>query len=362
MFANLNPFSAAAVIKYGKELASRLGNQYPPSLASRQGAGQVSADRLAKILESTYFDAQHYQATHRLGFYKKARLCHAFKWGLHDMGYNTDFIDVATEGLLVYLNKAPEPIAEVEQARQKRERKSQQRAEALVKQQQPTPAATSQSNNYSRSHPSPRYSHMQSLYKEMHLKGESFMGLAPEETFPGLSLPPQAYRIKTLIDTTRSTTILDYGSGKGLQYRQKDISIPHAEGRWPDIKTYWGVEDIRLYDPSYPPLSELPTGKFDGVISTDVLEHCPEEDIPWIVDEIFSFSKKFVFANVACYPAKKRLPNGENAHCTIKPMEWWRERIILTARKHQGVKYEFWIQWLDATGRLIEDVISDTSA
>jgi hypothetical protein len=47
--------------------------------------------------------------------------------------------------------------------------------------------------------------------------------------------------------------------------------------RWNSMKEYWGVESIRCYDPGYPPFSTLPEGRFDGVICTDVLEHCPEE-------------------------------------------------------------------------------------
>jgi len=34
-----------------------------------------------------------------------------------------------------------------------------------------------------------------------------------------------------------------------------------------------------------------------------------------------------VYANIASYPAQKTLPNGENAHCTIRPAEWWLEKI-----------------------------------
>jgi hypothetical protein len=59
----------------------------------------------------------------------------------------------------------------------------------------------------------------------------------------------------------------------------------------------------------------------------------------------FGFARRFVFANVACYPVNKRLPNGENAHCTIKPVAWWREVVCATAARHPGIEREFWIQW-----------------
>ena len=83
----------------------------------------------------------------------------------------------------------------------------------------------------------------------------------------------------------------------------------------------------------------MPRARFDGVISTDVLEHCPAEDIPWIIDEIFSFADEFVYLNVACYPAKKLLPNGENAHCTIEPPEWWKAHFDRALGQRPGLRY-----------------------
>ena len=34
--------------------------------------------------------------------YKKARLANAFKWELKELGYSEKFVEVATEGLVVY--------------------------------------------------------------------------------------------------------------------------------------------------------------------------------------------------------------------------------------------------------------------
>ena len=68
------------------------------------------------------------------------------------------------------------------------------------------------------------------------------------------------------------------------------------------------------------------------------MEHCPEEDIPWILDEIFQHAKKFVYVNIACYPAQKTLPDGQNAHCTIKPKEWW-EAIFENLKSKYALEY-----------------------
>jgi len=196
---------------------------------------------------------------------------------------------------------------------------------------------------FTRTNPSPRYRALLSQYQDLHVHGEKQLGLPPEKTFDGRSLIPQAVRIGTLIRETGASTLLDYGCGKGTQYAP--ATIDDGSGRkYDSIVDYWGIDSVHCFDPGYAPYSERPAGQFDGVVCTDVLEHCPEEDIPWILDEIFGYARRFVYANVACYPAKKHLPNGENAHCTIKPVEWWAELLKTTAARHPGVRWEVWVQ------------------
>ena len=185
--------------------------------------------------------------------------------------------------------------------------------------------------DFSRANPSPRYRELVALYARMHVEGETRLGIPAEKTFPGQSLFAHLGRIKRLIEATDSRTILDYGAGKGLQYRPQKIMVGGvhvADG----VAEYWDVDEVRCYDPGYAPHSARPEGTFDGVICTDVLEHCPEEDVPWILEEIFAYAGRFVYLNVACYPARKTLPNGENAHVTVRPAEWWRERVQAAAR------------------------------
>ena len=134
-------------------------------------------------------------------------------------------------------------------------------------------------------------------------------------------------------------TLLDYGAGKGEQYRVRPF-IDADGAEYPDLAAWWGVQ-VRCFDPGYVPFSVPPEGEFDAVISTDMLEHCPEEDLPWIIAELFSRARRFVFASVACFPAKKHLPNGQNAHCTVKPPRWWRPIIEAAAAKKPGLLHEF---------------------
>lgn len=180
--------------------------------------------------------------------------------------------------------------------------------------------------DYSRANPSPRYRELLGLYVRMHAEGETRLGIPAGQTFPGSSLFPHLARIKTLIAATEAKTILDYGAGKGLQYRPHKIVVGGAHVA-DGVAEYWDVDEVQCYDPGYPPHSTRPQGRFDGVICTDVLEHCPEQDLPWILEEIFGYARRFVYLNVACYPARKTLPNGENAHATVRPADWWRGKV-----------------------------------
>ena len=49
-----------------------------------------------------------------------------------------------------------------------------------------------------------------------------------------------------------------------------------------------------LYDPGVEQFEKMPKGKFDGVYSTDVMEHIPEEELPESLEFIFSKADKFV--------------------------------------------------------------------
>ena len=195
---------------------------------------------------------------------------------------------------------------------------------------------------FSRTDPSPRYRDLIELYRQMHLRGENFLGTSAEETFSGESLRAQALRIKRLIEATGAHTILDYGCGKGKQYDPRPVRVENV-GSFDSIMDYWDVDSVACYDPAYPPYSKLPEGRFDGVVCTDVMEHCPEEDVPWIVGEIFGYAERFVYVNATCFPASKRLPNGENAHCTIRPPDWWEAIFRRTAAGHPGVTWQLWV-------------------
>lgn len=150
--------------------------------------------------------------------------------------------------------------------------------------------------------------------------------------FHGLSLIPSKELIYNLIKSTNSETVLDYGSGKGLQYSKYNTDL------------YWGVE-VDCYDPGYKPFSILPDKMYDGVVCTEVMEHIPEEEIDKTLREIFERARKFVYFGIALNQSNsddgKTLLDGSNLHVTIKPDYWWREKINLHNKNNVVVQATF---------------------
>lgn len=132
--------------------------------------------------------------------------------------------------------------------------------------------------------------------KEHHKQDKNWRGVALKKFIPA---------INQIIKDKSIETILDYGCGKAK----------HHPLEWNATK----------YDPAVPEYQKKPTNKFDLVISTDVLEHIPVDNLKDTIDEIFSYSKKWVFVSVCCRKANAILPNGYNAHATIQSAKWWKE-------------------------------------
>ncbi|HIC01005.1 TPA: tetratricopeptide repeat protein [Candidatus Poribacteria bacterium] len=200
-------------------------------------------------------------------------------------------------------------------------------------------------SEYTRNSPSPNYLSLIGLYNKLHVDGDLNSKEEAKEVYAGRSIMHWINPIKNLIALTDSQDLLDSGSGKGFQYQNLSLE-GDDQIRYQSLQDYWKVDEIYCYDPTYPPHQKFPQKRYDIVISTDVLEHCHQEDIKWIIDEIFGLAKKCVFATIACFVAQRLLPNGENAHCTIRPGVWWNKILQSVTPNYPDVKYWFLVEYL----------------
>lgn len=153
-------------------------------------------------------------------------------------------------------------------------------------------------------------------YREMHRGGKHFPGFSIQAHLPAIIELVEAFR------TThgRDPRMLDFGCGKGMQYLKRRIHeawavLPHC------------------YDPAVQHLDEMPAGEFDIVLCVDVMEHVPEEEVDGVLEAIFGklAPNGLAFLAISTATSRKKLDDGRSVHVTVKPGEWWEERIRAVA-------------------------------
>ena len=155
------------------------------------------------------------------------------------------------------------------------------------------------------------------LYEEMAVKGvDRIDGTRKESVYNDFQLRKFRHICKDQISNKKIKTVLDYGGG-GSDWDAPDFEPETNQS----AKQFFQIQRVLTFEPARGLIEKR---KADCVVCIDVLEHIFIEDIPKVVGELFSLSKKLLIVNVACYEAAALLPNGENAHITVRGADWWK--------------------------------------
>ena len=157
------------------------------------------------------------------------------------------------------------------------------------------------------------------MYENMAIKGcEGVSESRLKVTYEDFELKLMKKTVRDIFHRFKVRTVLDYGSG-GCNWNN-----PKFDDSGQSAVQYFQLEGVRHYEPAR---NIDQRGIVDCVISFDMLEHIYISDIPTVLRDMFSYAKKLVVLNVACYEAEELLPNGENAHITIRHPQWWKGMI-----------------------------------
>lgn len=113
------------------------------------------------------------------------------------------------------------------------------------------------------------------------------------------------------IRTLRPKSIIDYGCGTSPLLELINVESIEHRGR---------------YDPAIPEYAEEPPGKYDLLVSIDVLEHIAEEDLEEVLQHMDSLCKDAIIV-VDTKPAQLLLADGRNAHICLHDHRWWQSRL-----------------------------------
>jgi hypothetical protein len=124
--------------------------------------------------------------------------------------------------------------------------------------------------------------------------------------------------VELLKDHPEIETILDYGCGEGTLRE------------WVEDK---GIhKDWTLYDPGMWDFKNKPKGKFDLVITTDVLEHVEEIMLNNVIKHLRELTGRFLYNEIACYFCSVRFGSGpyigQDLHINVKAPDQWGMRLI----------------------------------
>ena len=103
MRKTLSSLFGADTKAFSMSLAEQLAKRYPPAIDGQAGK-RPSINRITRITQETCDRASEYQAKNRLGWIGKAWLANNFRWALTDLGYTKEFVEFATEAVVVHIS------------------------------------------------------------------------------------------------------------------------------------------------------------------------------------------------------------------------------------------------------------------
>jgi hypothetical protein len=131
--------------------------------------------------------------------------------------------------------------------------------------------------------------------------------LHAENLYFGVGGARHADMVAKLAAELKTTTVLDYGCGKGLLAQALPFPI-------------WE------YDPAVPG-KDTPPRPADLVVATDVLEHIEPEHLEGVLCDLVRCIRHIGFLTINTQPATKTLPDGRNTHLIVQPKAWWKARL-----------------------------------
>ncbi|MGH6912226.1 MAG: ELM1/GtrOC1 family putative glycosyltransferase, partial [Geminicoccales bacterium] len=131
-------------------------------------------------------------------------------------------------------------------------------------------------------------------------------------------------RAVEMIAGSRADRVLEVGLGK--------LATPVEVGQLLEKASF---QRLDLADPAH----RWPDQPAGAVLATNLLDHVPGEDLPWLLDELFSRARSWIYLAVAAEPPTLNAEQGGDAHCGRRTADWWRTRIAEAANRWPRVSW-----------------------
>jgi len=158
------------------------------------------------------------------------------------------------------------------------------------------------------------------LYEKMITEGyfkkvnDKIVKIKKDKGFEQFLIRKHRHEILNILSSFEISSLLDYGSG-GCDWEENGFHNQLS------AKKFFNLDEVVTFEPSR---KKNFIKKLDCIISFDVLEHVYINDLKKVISTIYKNAKKLVIIRVATTEAGALLPNGENAHITVRPPIWWK--------------------------------------
>jgi hypothetical protein len=178
---------------------------------------------------------------------------------------------------------------------------------------------------------SPKGMQLVNMYEEMAQTGyNTNAGTPVNEAYNSFELKKIKRNIKEMFGTNNVQSVLDYGCG-GSNWLAPGFDNEKS------AVDYFNLDSVYRYEPARK-VDERQL--VDCVVCFDVMEHIFVSDVSQILRDIFSYAKNLIILNIACYEANALLPNGENAHVTVRNPHWWKGAVDVIATEYPSVSVQ----------------------
>ncbi|EAR22066.1 ELM1/GtrOC1 family putative glycosyltransferase [Nitrococcus mobilis] len=146
--------------------------------------------------------------------------------------------------------------------------------------------------------------------------------------------------VQRLLQQSHARTILEFGFVSGCT-ALSDERVQRAAD--------WVVERS---EPDYPPWEKGGAAQsFDAVLCRRALEYFPDEDLPWLIEQLFALSDRLLHVEVDDAAVLKRLPDGSTLEIAPRRPARWFSCFEQASRRHPGVHYHLVLNTRDGAGR-----------
>lgn len=107
-----------------------------------------------------------------------------------------------------------------------------------------------------------------------------------------------------------------------------------------------GIERIISLDPTKPVAADVSPESVDAVVCLEMLEYVPDEDVPWLLQQLFSRAKRLLYCGVDETPQSPAVGGRVLRH--KRTAAWWQYEFELVARHHPSVRWRLCVQGNEA--------------